>query len=52
MRKVKCKLSIGLSNAYQDDEWEIPDDYDESDIEQEVQDWANNYIDLGWEVVE
>ncbi len=46
--KIKVGLSIGLSNADQKDVLEMPDDCTEEEIEQEVNDWANNYIEVYW----
>lgn len=60
--KVKMTLSIGMHNASQKDEFYLGEWIDEesynsmSEAEREkcigemVEDWANNYIDIGWSV--
>lgn len=58
--KIKVYLSIGYSNANHKDEIEIPNEdliglserEKEDFIMKYVNDWANNYIDLGYEEIE
>lgn len=55
--QVKVHLSIGYANAGHDDilELEVDDDATQEDIDKQVDemvnDWANNYIDLGWSIL-
>lgn len=59
--RIKVKLSIGIANSSQTDEIEIDDDeYNACSTDEEREellkqywdDWANDYIDGGWEIVE
>jgi len=58
--KIKVNLNIGYSNANREDIIEIPDIEFEgmSEVEKEdyisdyVEEWSNNYIDLGWEIID
>ena len=47
--KINVGLSIGYSGADHTDELEVDDDATEEEIEQEVQSWANNYIEIWWD---
>lgn len=51
MKKIRVKLSIGINNAYQKDELEVPEESTEDEIEAIVRAWAENYIDWNWEEV-
>lgn len=52
--KIKVYLSIGYANAEHNDELDvdIPDDATETEAEElkeaAAQDWAYNFMDLGW----
>lgn len=60
--KVSVSLSIGISNASQEDEFYLSKWIDKetwesmNESEQEkclgemVEDWANNYIEIGWSI--
>jgi len=50
--KVKMTLSIGYSNAGQEEIVEVDDDSTENDLAEDWQNWINNYIDGGWEIIE
>lgn len=50
--KIKVSLGIGFHNANQEDVIEVDDDLTDDEIEAEVQAWADNFIDIGWERVE
>jgi hypothetical protein len=48
MMEIKVRLSIGYPTASHEDIIEVPDDFTDEQIWDEVDDWANNYIDKGW----
>jgi len=52
MRKIAVYLSIGYPTAEHRATLVIEDDLSEEDVEREVQDWAYNFIDYGWEEVD
>ena len=45
---VKVSLSIGYPSACRNDELEIDDDATEEQIDEIVQEWAQNYINVSW----
>lgn len=47
--KVTFTLSIGISNAYQEDTFDYDDDVSDKELEEDWQIWSNNYIDGGYE---
>ena len=47
MRKIKAYLSIGFVND-QTITFEVEDNATDEEIEDMVQDWANEHIDYGW----
>ena len=51
MAKVRVKLSIGYPSATHTDVIEIDDDLTDKEIGDAVRDWAENYIEIDWEVV-
>lgn len=54
MRGERLKIKVGLSIGFvadRDDEIEVEDDLTDEEIEIEVRDWANNYIETWWEKV-
>lgn len=48
MKKIKFFLSIGYSNAVQEEEVEYPDDVTEEEIKEDYQEWKNGIIDGNW----
>lgn len=42
--KIRVYLTIGYANANREDEIEVPDDATEDEINDEVRDWAHNFI--------
>jgi hypothetical protein len=48
MRVIKVKLSIGYPTATHSDTIEVEDDATEEEIDDAAQEWAQNYIDIGW----
>ena len=47
--RVNVHLSIGFAGAEHRDTLEFDDDATDENIEAEVQEWANNYIETWWE---
>ena len=52
MKKLKVGLSIGIANANKNDVIEVEDDATPAEMQQALEDWAGNYIDFWYEVVE
>lgn len=59
--KIKATFGIGISNARQEDVIEIDDDElldCETDEDREnlimgyIEDWSNNFIDIGYEIID
>lgn len=50
--KIKMTLGIGYPNANQEEIIEVADDASEEEIEEIWQEWSNNYIDGGFEIIE
>ncbi len=50
--KVKFYLGIGHPTATHCETFEFPDDYTDEDIEESLEDWASNYIDMGYTILE
>jgi hypothetical protein len=48
VRRIKVSLSIGFANATHRDVIEVEDDATEEDIDETIQQWASNYISIGW----
>lgn len=49
--EIKAILSIGYPTAKHTGIIEVDDNATDEDIDEEVQIWANNYIDIGWKKV-
>ena len=47
--KVKFTLSIGCANK--EEEVELPDDWTEEQIHEELLLWSEDYIDVGFEIL-
>ena len=52
MIKVIATCGIGFSGAEQEEEFEFDDDYTETEIEEEIWNWAEQFLDVNWEIVE
>lgn len=48
MKKIKFYLSIGLADARQEEEVEFPDDTTEQEINEFLEEWAADFIDMGY----
>lgn len=49
---VKFNLGTGFAGANHKEILDLPDDYSEDDIEDVYQDWANNFLDKYWIILE
>ena len=52
MKKVEFYLGIGYVGSDYKDILEFEDDTTDEEIEECFKDWADNYIDCGWNVLE
>ena len=52
MIKVKATCGIGYSGAEHEEEFEFDDGYTEDEIVEEVWEWAQQFLDVNWEIVE
>lgn len=50
--KVEFYLGISFVGAEHVEEVELPDDYTEQDIQEELNDWVNNWLDCGWQIID
>lgn len=48
MRRIKVYLGIGFANADHSEVLEVEDDVPDSEIQEMVEEWANNYIEIDW----
>lgn len=48
--KVTFKLGIGYVGATHQETFEFEDDYTENELEEELSNWAHNYIDMSFEI--
>jgi len=46
--KIKVYLSIGFYDSIREEVLELDDGVTDEEIEEEVRDWKNNYIEWGW----
>ena len=51
MIKVRATASFGFHGCYHEEDFEFPDDISEEDIEDELWDWANQFVALDWHKV-
>lgn len=49
MRRIKVSLSIGYPTATRRDVLEVEDGATDEEIQETAEEWANQYIDFGWE---
>ena len=48
---VKFTLGIGYSGANREEEVELPDDWTEEQIHEELLLWSDDYIDVGFDIL-
>jgi hypothetical protein len=48
MKTIYVHLSIGYPTATHSDELEFEDEATDEEINRDVQEWANNYIEISW----
>lgn len=48
MKKIEFYLSIGLAGARQEEEVEFPDDTTEQEINEFLEEWAAEFIEIGY----
>ena len=52
MIKVKATCGIGFAGAEHEEEFEFDDGYTEDEMVEEVWEWAQQFLDVNWEIVE
>ena len=52
MIKVIATCGIGFHGAEHKEEFEFDDDYTEDEMVEEVWEWAQQFLDVNWEIVE
>lgn len=52
MKKVKFSLGAGFAGCRHKETIEFEDDVMDEEIEADYQEWAQNYMDSGWVVIE
>ena len=53
MKKVTAKALFGFTdNICHEEEFEFDDDWTEEEIENEIWDWAQQYLEIDWEMIE
>jgi len=46
--RVKVSLSIGFPSATRKETLDLPDELTDEEIDEEVQQWAMEFMDFGW----
>ena len=49
MRKVHVEAQYGFHNCHHKEDFEFPDEYTDEQIEDELYEWAAQFIDIHWE---
>ena len=49
MKVINMRASFGFVGAVHEDQMEVPDGYTEEDINEEVWNWAQQFVDTEWE---
>lgn len=49
---VKFSLGIGYSGANREEEFELPDDWTDKQIHEELLAWSDEYIDAGFIIID
>ena len=52
MKKIHARASFGYTGAYYEDDFEFDDDATEKEIEDEIWDWAEQFVDVDFEEIE
>lgn len=48
MRHIKAKASFGFVGAEYNEEFEFPDEYSNEEIEADVYEWAQQFVEVEW----
>ena len=51
MKKIKPHCGIGFAGATYDEEFEFDDDMTDDEINNEINDWAEQFLETWWEEV-
>lgn len=49
MRKIKVQFGIGFAGANYEEEFEFEDDMSDENIEKEICEWAQQFLEIWWE---
>lgn len=49
MRKIKAHCGIGYARATYEEEFEFEDDVTDAEIDREVQEWADQFLEFWWD---
>lgn len=49
MRKIKARCGIGFVGANYEEEFEFEDDMSDENIEKEIYEWAQQFLEVCWE---
>ena len=49
MRKIKARCGIGFVGENYEDEFEFEDDMSDENIEKEIYEWAQQFLEVCWE---
>lgn len=52
MKKVHATASFGYVTAVHEEDFEFPDDYTDEEIENEIWEWAEQFVDIDYEIEE
>lgn len=52
MIKVKATCGIGFCGAYHEEEFEFDDSCTEKEMEDEIYEWAEQFLDVNWEIID
>ena len=52
MKKIIAHCGIGYCGAEHEEEFEFDDNYTDEEIEEEIYDWATQFLDVWWDVEE
>lgn len=51
MRKVHVEAQYGFHNCSYEEEFEFPDEYTDEEIEDELWEWAAQFVEIEWKEV-
>ena len=52
MKKVHATASFGYATAVHEEDFEFEDDYTDEEIQNEIWEWAEQFVDIDYEIEE